>query len=39
MFAMGEAIAHLNYLVHGGKMQRIDTNQRDDAHKTIRFIS
>jgi glyoxylase-like metal-dependent hydrolase (beta-lactamase superfamily II) len=26
MFAMGEAIAHLNYLEHAGKMQRIDDN-------------
>jgi glyoxylase-like metal-dependent hydrolase (beta-lactamase superfamily II) len=26
MFAMGEAIAHLNYLEHAGKMQRIEEN-------------
>ena len=26
MFAMGEAIAHLNYLQHAGKMQRIEAN-------------
>ena len=26
MFAMGEAIAHLNHLEHAGKMQRIETN-------------
>ncbi|MDZ4255757.1 MAG: MBL fold metallo-hydrolase [Sulfuritalea sp.] len=26
MFAMGEAIAHLNYLEHTGKMQRIEEN-------------
>jgi glyoxylase-like metal-dependent hydrolase (beta-lactamase superfamily II) len=26
MFAMGEAIAHLNYLQHAGKMQRIEEN-------------
>ena len=26
MFAMGEAIAHLNYLEHSGKLQRIEEN-------------
>ena len=26
MFAMGEAIAHLNYLEHAGKLQRIEEN-------------
>ncbi len=26
MFAMGEAIAHLNYLEHAGKMQRLETS-------------
>ena len=26
MFAMGEAIAHLNYLEHAGKLQRVETN-------------
>ena len=26
MFAMGEAIAHLNHLEHAGKMQRVETN-------------
>lgn len=26
MFAMGEAIAHLNYLEHAGKMQRVEKN-------------
>ncbi len=25
MFALGEAIAHLNYLVHAGKMQRLES--------------
>ncbi|MDD2947580.1 MAG: MBL fold metallo-hydrolase [Rugosibacter sp.] len=39
MFAMGEAIAHLNYLVHGGKMRRIDSHHPDYAPQTIRFIS
>jgi hypothetical protein len=24
MFAMGESIAHLNYLEHAGKLQRIE---------------
>ncbi len=33
MFAMGEAIAHLNYLEHAGKMQRIEENG------LIRFVS
>ena len=33
MFAMGEAIAHLNYLEHAGKMQRIEDNG------LIRFVS
>jgi len=33
MFAMGEAIAHLNYLEHSGKMQRIEENG------LVRFIS
>ena len=33
MFAMGEAIAHLNYLEHAGKMQRIEENA------LIRFVS
>lgn len=33
MFAMGEAIAHLNYLHHAGKMQRTEKNG------LIRFIS
>jgi glyoxylase-like metal-dependent hydrolase (beta-lactamase superfamily II) len=33
MFAMGEAIAHLNYLVHAGKMQRLENPE------FIRFIS
>lgn len=33
MFAMGEAIAHLNYLEHAGKMQRIEENG------LVRFIS
>jgi len=33
MFAMGEAIAHLNYLEHTGKMQRIEENGQ------VRFIS
>ena len=33
MFAMGEAIAHLNYLVHAGKMQRLEGTD------LIRFIS
>jgi hypothetical protein len=26
MFAMGESIAHLNYLEHAGSMQRIEEN-------------
>ncbi len=26
MFAMGEAIAHLNYLEHAGKLQRVDND-------------
>ena len=33
MFAMGEAIAHLNYLQHAGKMQRIEENG------LVRFVS
>ena len=33
MFAMGEAIAHLNYLEHAGKMQRIEENG------LVRFVS
>lgn len=33
MFAMGEAIAHLNYLEHAGKMQRTEKNG------LIRFVS
>jgi len=33
MFAMGEAIAHLNYLEHAGRMRRIEENGR------IRFIA
>jgi hypothetical protein len=33
MFAMGEAIAHLNYLQHAGKMQRME------EHGLVRFIS
>ena len=33
MFAMGEAIAHLNYLEHAGKLQRIEENG------LVRFIS
>jgi len=33
MFAMGEAIAHLNYLVHAGKMQRLENTD------LIRFTS
>lgn len=33
MFAMGEAIAHLNYLEHAGKMTRVDENG------STRFIS
>lgn len=33
MFAMGEAIAHLNYLEHAGKMQRTEDNG------LIRFVS
>ncbi len=33
MFAMGEAIAHLNYLVHAGSMRRVEKNS------FIRFIS
>ena len=33
MFAMGEAIAHLNYLEHAGKMQRLEENG------LVRFIS
>lgn len=33
MFAMGEAIAHLNYLVHAGQMQRVEEGG------LVRFIS
>ena len=33
MFAMGEAIAHLNYLEHAGKMQRNEENG------LVRFVS
>jgi hypothetical protein len=33
MFAMGESIAHLNYLEHAGKLQRIEENG------SIRFVS
>ncbi|MBK9021280.1 MAG: MBL fold metallo-hydrolase [Sulfuritalea sp.] len=33
MFAMGESIAHLNYLEHAGKLQRIEENG------FIRFVS
>jgi hypothetical protein len=33
MFAMGEAIAHLNYLTHAGSMRRVEKNS------LIRFIS
>ncbi|MDP1610875.1 MAG: MBL fold metallo-hydrolase [Sulfuritalea sp.] len=33
MFAMGEAIAHLNYLEHAGKLQRIEENG------LVRFVS
>jgi glyoxylase-like metal-dependent hydrolase (beta-lactamase superfamily II) len=39
MFAMGEAIAHLNYLTHSGKMQRIESHHPDAPLPTIRFIS
>ena len=33
MFAMGEAIAHLNYLEHAGKLQRLEENG------LVRYIS
>jgi glyoxylase-like metal-dependent hydrolase (beta-lactamase superfamily II) len=33
MFAMGESIAHLNYLEHAGRMQRIEANG------LVRFVS